>query len=79
MSIDEEMGVQNRISKLVDITCFGVFSAVLGVTNDDFCPRTIAMYLNLTPDSKKKSSTPAFWYPRCSMIEKEKEKRTFIY
>ena len=41
MSIDEEMGVQNRISKLVDIACFGVFSAVLWVTNDDFCPRTI--------------------------------------
>ena len=41
MLIDEEVGVQNGISKLADFACFGVFSAVLRVTNDDFCPRTI--------------------------------------
>ena len=33
--------MQNGISKLTDFACFGVFSAVLGVTNDDFYPRTI--------------------------------------
>ena len=36
MLIDEEVGVQNGILKLVDFACFGVFSAVLRVTNDDF-------------------------------------------
>ena len=30
MLIDEEVGVQNRISKLVDISCFGVFQRYLG-------------------------------------------------
>ena len=30
-----------RISKSKDFACFGVFSAVLWATNDDFCPRTI--------------------------------------
>jgi len=34
--------VEIRISKSKDFACFGVFSAVLGATNDDFfCPRTI--------------------------------------
>ena len=32
-----------RISKSKDLACFGVFSAVLWATNDDFCPRTIRM------------------------------------
>ena len=35
MLIDEEVGVQTGISELADFACFGVFSAVLRVTNDD--------------------------------------------
>ena len=36
------MGAQIGISGATDFGRFGVFSAVLGSTNDGFCPRTIS-------------------------------------
>ena len=45
--INQEVEVEIEISKSKDFPCFGAFSAVLGATNDDFCPRTIVR--GLTP------------------------------